>query len=619
MTDIGVQCHIFMNHKTIRIGLYGKGYWASVLREKIRSLGDKYSIVFEADSKNTRLNDDDLQKIDWAFVATPHETHFEIVEICLRAGINVFCEKPLSTSIHEVRRLYQLADENKLCLYVDDVFVWRDQFQQLTDESPIKSEAIWHKSDGKPLKGLRLAKDLAYHHIYMLGSLYNYPSFSCEVDEFTSGLEFRIKLDNKYELSMSYSKNAPWSKNEFLGMDFSKHTNDALMSMLEYVLSLQNTPDSNKTLVLWTTQVLHAVTTSSNEKVAVIGGGIFGCTAALDLAKNGYDVTLFEAEGDLIQGATLKNQLRLHRGYHYPRSDETAIQCRLSEHKFNAYFRPAIDDSVQHYYAIASHDSKVTPEQYESFMKKHGLEYKKISNNAINGALKAEAITSIYAVKEYSYNPHRLKDYLTARCKEEGVNIKLDERIESIDTLRGTYNKVVAATYASPLLDVYGEMQFEICEKPVVRLPERFRGLSMVILDGPFVSLDPYSADPSLHLIGSVDDAIHLTNIGLKPEIPVELIPYINNGLVINPKVTKIEDFRIRFTSLYNLGMEEIEHIGSYFMIRAVEAHRDSDDRRISVLQEVSRDVYNIFSAKVTSAPLISQQLVRQFETEPLL
>ena len=64
---------------------------------------------------------------------------------------------------------------------------------------------------------------------------------------------------------------------------------------------------------------------NSNYKVAVVGGGIFGAAAAIEIATLNVDVTIFEREHDLLQAASGINQYRLHRGYHYPRSTETAL------------------------------------------------------------------------------------------------------------------------------------------------------------------------------------------------------------------------------------------------------------------------------------------------------
>ena len=65
-------------------------------------------------------------------------------------------------------------------------------------------------------------------------------------------------------------------------------------------------------------------------KIAIIGGGIFGVTTAIRLSRN-HDVDLFEQNSDILQSASGINQYRLHRGYHYPRSTDTAISAKNSE------------------------------------------------------------------------------------------------------------------------------------------------------------------------------------------------------------------------------------------------------------------------------------------------
>ena len=62
------------------------------------------------------------------------------------------------------------------------------------------------------------------------------------------------------------------------------------------------------------------------QKIAVIGGGLFGITAYIKLKRKGFDCSLFEKKKDLLCGASTNNLNRVHFGYHYPRDDETAKQ-----------------------------------------------------------------------------------------------------------------------------------------------------------------------------------------------------------------------------------------------------------------------------------------------------
>ena len=51
-------------------------------------------------------------RIDFLVVATTNETHYAIAKAALRAGINVFCEKPLSLTLREANELGRLAARN---------------------------------------------------------------------------------------------------------------------------------------------------------------------------------------------------------------------------------------------------------------------------------------------------------------------------------------------------------------------------------------------------------------------------------------------------------------------------------------------------------------------------
>ena len=111
-------------------------------------------------------------------------------------------------------------------------------------------------------------------------------------------------------------------------------------------------------------------------KVAVIGGGIFGLYSAVELLKTGYSVDIYEQGEYLGQGASKVNQARLHLGYHYPRSPETVIQSINGFYGFKERFSTAINNNFKQYYAIASDNSKTTPDEYIRFCNNFNLPYK---------------------------------------------------------------------------------------------------------------------------------------------------------------------------------------------------------------------------------------------------
>ena len=58
----------------------------------------------------------DKQKdIDAVFIATPDHTHAVIAAAAMRAGKHVYCQKPLTHTVAEARKLAEIARETKVC------------------------------------------------------------------------------------------------------------------------------------------------------------------------------------------------------------------------------------------------------------------------------------------------------------------------------------------------------------------------------------------------------------------------------------------------------------------------------------------------------------------------
>ena len=71
-------------------------------------------------------------------------------------------------------------------------------------------------------------------------------------------------------------------------------------------------------------------------RIAVVGGGIFGVSAAVKLARAGHQADLFEKQRDILCAASGINQYRIHRGYHYPRN--TIIMLGIADHRLVKFF-----------------------------------------------------------------------------------------------------------------------------------------------------------------------------------------------------------------------------------------------------------------------------------------
>jgi hypothetical protein len=63
-------------------------------------------------------------------------------------------------------------------------------------------------------------------------------------------------------------------------------------------------------------------------RVGVIGAGIQGVCAALELARRGHDVDIFDKEADILQRASLWNEGKIHLGFMYAK-DSTLRTARM--------------------------------------------------------------------------------------------------------------------------------------------------------------------------------------------------------------------------------------------------------------------------------------------------
>ena len=80
-------------------------------KEKARRLGEEFHVDKTASDYHLILDD---PEVDAVHVCTPNALHFPMVTDALNAGKHVICEKPLSTSVENARKLAALAKEKNL-------------------------------------------------------------------------------------------------------------------------------------------------------------------------------------------------------------------------------------------------------------------------------------------------------------------------------------------------------------------------------------------------------------------------------------------------------------------------------------------------------------------------
>ena len=103
----------------IDVGLIGKGKWGSKIKLNLIKFTN---LNFVCGKNDNYLAEIKKYQMKWIFVATPIETHYDIVKNCLSNKINVFCEKPLCTSSIKIKNLVRISKKNKVKLYISDLY-----------------------------------------------------------------------------------------------------------------------------------------------------------------------------------------------------------------------------------------------------------------------------------------------------------------------------------------------------------------------------------------------------------------------------------------------------------------------------------------------------------------
>ena len=558
--------------KKIKVGQIGKGGFGKKILSKLENI-DNVSVewVYGSQDKWWESNND----LDWVIVASPNEFHYEQAKHYLQNGVNVFCEKPATLANYSLDELINLSKNNNVCFYVDDVLVYEDII-------PINN-FIYKKWGGL---SANIIDRMAYHHFYLTYDMISNFTNKPDVTVIKNKLRHKVFELDFNGLRFKYEYDFGWYKEKIHNI-VSRNNEDALEVMLTKVLHKDVDFEVNHRRSVFATKLSELVKQSLYGKCAVVGGGIYGVTTATKLKVSGYDVVLFESDKQLLNRASGINQYRLHRGYHYPRSSETIESCKINEDSFIKYYNQSIvNGDIKHYYSIASEESLVTAQEYLTTLDNAGLDWK-IVDTLPNCDLTIE-------VKEKLYSPSMLRTLSEERLYGNGVDVKLNKKV---DKLEG-YEHVVYCTYSSlnDFSDNKQNYQFELCEKPLLKLPKKYKGKSIVIMDGPFMCFDPYS-NTDYHLAGNVVHAIHASNIGIKPNIPAVYKEYLDKGVVTNPKYTNIDRF-IESAKKFFPEIEKSKHVGSMYTIRTVLPHKDDTDERPTIVTKQNKD-YILFSSKI--------------------
>jgi len=380
--------------------------------------------------------------------------------------------------------------------------------------------------------------------------------------------------------------------------------------------------------------------------VAVVGGGIFGCTAALRLAKDGHRVSLFERQGSLMQGASGNSHGRIHRGYHYPRSPETISQCKDGFERFVREFGSCVTRSVgirqsgfdwasdwNDVYLLMKEGSLTSANEFHSVCQRHGLPYCRFDPRSM--PVEVRGVEACFLADEAIFDADKLAVEVEARLRaEDSVSVRLSTSVESVwsannsaytrevfpDSLclslqgggiTGQYSlpgwdAVVNCTYADVNRLTVGlgfgvrPLRFESTAQLVVEMPAGFPRLGLSVMDSqergvvlsPHGSSGKYLLYHVAHSVIAMQESLQVPREWLRPESS----PFasVDRG--------EWEKRMIAGAAEFVPVLSEARPVGVLQSPRMVPAHSDERDERPTLVTVHSPRYLTVHAGKVDTS-----------------
>ncbi len=345
----------------------------------------------------------------------------------------------------------------------------------------------------------------------------------------------------------------------------------------------------------------------TKQHILIIGGGIFGLSAAIVLGEAGHKITLIEKENDIMLGASLVNQNRIHYGYHYPRSQATAKESLSGLQSFKEFYGASIYSSFDKYYAIAKKGSHINSEEFITFCR--NVDLKLEEKWPEKGLLNEDMIEMCWLTPEPIFDFHKLKQIAIYRIsRNKNIRIIRNTKVLSLDKksdgtiivhlingyqlecdqiLNTTYKGIPDFVTENKFEPVKGKFQY--CIMPILGTEREFKQpFGITIMDGPFCSLMPKGFSQGDFILYHVVHSVIEEHIGY-------------HSVDWSPIEGFIELDIIEHSKLYYPILSKMKLKDSWITTRIVLPDQELDDARPTLLIEHQENIYSIFSGKLTT------------------
>jgi len=345
-------------------------------------------------------------------------------------------------------------------------------------------------------------------------------------------------------------------------------------------------------------------------------------------------VLLVERESHLLGRASLRNQARVHNGYHYPRSILTSLRSRLNYARFLKEYGDCAYESFTHYYAIGAGSSKVTAAQFAEFCRRIGAPLKDAPDR-VAGLFDSSRIERVFEANECAFDAVKLRERMMRELTGAGVDIQTSTEATRLETIgeattlvalrRGDTESTVAAqlvlncTYSrlNHLLASSNAAtipaKLELTEMALIEPPALLGGAAVTVMDGPYFSMMPYPSR-RLYTLSHVRYTPHC-NWYDKPGEPITDVGDPGRG-----RKTRFLHM-VRDAERYLPSMRASRYVDSLWEVKTLMPRSEQDDSRPILLRrsEEHPGCLTVLGAKIDSVYDVEEALTAFLKREPAM
>ncbi len=354
----------------------------------------------------------------------------------------------------------------------------------------------------------------------------------------------------------------------------------------------------------------------------IIGAGIFGLYAASLLIKQGQRVAIIDKSVKPFSRASAINQARVHNGYHYPRSYETAYKVAEYYNKFVRDFDFAINDTFEQAYAIASSGSKTSAQEFINFCRKVSIPLQEINSDLY---FKKGSVEAAFLTQECGFDFAKIRDFLIDKIGDSAIyyyntGIKTAEKrnptytVTLDDNIKLSAPLVINATYAgvNEVIDKFDQnffdLKYELCEMVFCEVPKKFKNLGITVMDGDFFSIMPFGSS-NLHVLTSVGHTPHVVSNSRFPNFSNHVSQSICEMHGVSGCIICSQNVKSAWGKMCALSQSflksdfKIKYKDSKFEVKAIlKISEDNDSRPTIIKQHTTNPTFiSVLSGKIST------------------